>query len=144
MRSELVAIAVTFFWTVCAGGTGLAQSLPPTVDPGIQQQRLLPAFPPRQGAAVLRDIDCGSEVTNSADRFVLMVIILETEVAARELDPSRHWRPFLGEEISLEQLCVIGRSVADDYARRSGRAMAAVIPAQQITNGVAVISIVLS
>ena len=59
-----------------------------------------------------------------------------------EGDPAAHWRPHLGEEISLAELCAIARAVADDFARRSGRMLRAEIPAQRIAQGMVHIRIV--
>ncbi len=87
-------------------------------------------------------LDCESDPEGAATRFTLRGVFLESEVRVGEGDPAAHWRPHLGEEISLEELCAIARAVADDLARRSGRILRAEIPAQRIVQGMVHIRIV--
>ncbi len=142
MRGWLFALAVALPWLAWPAAAAPGQTLPSAVDPGIQEQRLLPPRLPRLGTVVSRDLDCESDPEGAATRFTLRGVIIESEVRVGEGDPAAHWRPHLGEEISLEELCAIARAVADDFARRSGRILRALIPAQRIAEGMVHIRIV--
>ncbi len=143
MRGWLFALAVALPWLAWPAAPAPGQTVPSAVDPGIQEQRLLPPRLPRLGTLVSQDLDCDSDPEGAATRFTLRgVILLESEVRVGAGDPAAHWRPHLGEEISLKELCAIARAVADDFARRSGRILRAEIPAQRITQGMVHIRIV--
>ena len=143
MRAWLFALAVALPWLAWPAAPAPGQTLPSAVDPGIQEQRLLPPRLPQLGTVVPRGLDCESDPGGAATRFTLRgVILLESVVRVGEGDPAAHWRPHLGEEISLEELCAIARAVADDFARRSGRILRAEIPAQRIAGGMVHIRIV--
>lgn len=135
MRQWLFALAVALPWLALPAAPAPGQTLPSAVDPGIQEQRLLPSRSPRLGTVVLRDFDCESDPEGAATRFILRGVTLESELRLGGADPAAYWRPHLGEEISLEELCAIARAVADDFARRSGRDLRAEIPAQRIAEG---------
>ena len=142
MRQWLLALAVALPWLAWPAAPVPGQSLPSAVDPGIQQQRLLPSRLPRLGTVVLRDIDCESDPGGTATRFVLGGVILEGDLPVGGADPAALWRPHLGEEISLGELCAIARAVAEDFARHSGRNWRAEVPAQRIAGGLVHIRIV--
>ena len=143
MRGWLFALAVALPWLAWPAAPAPGQTLPSAVDPGIQEQRLLPPRSPQLGTLVLRDLDCESDPEGAATRFNLRgVILLESELRVGEGDPAAYWRSHLGEEVSLEELCAIARAVAEDYARRSGRDLRAEIPAQRIAGGMVHIRIV--
>ncbi len=142
MRQWLLALAVALGWFAWPPAQAPGQTLPSAVDPGIQQQRLLPSRLPRLGTVVLRDLDCESDAEGAATRFVLRGIILESEQGVDEGDPAAYWRSRLGEEVSLGEVCAIARAVADDYARRSGRKLRAAVPVQRIGEGMVRIRIV--
>ncbi len=136
MRAWLFALAVALPWLAWPAAPAHSQTLPSAVDPGIQEQRLLPPRLPQLGTVVPRGLDCDSDPGGAATRFTLRgVILLESEVRVGEGDPAAHWRPHLGRKISLGELCAIARAVADDFARRSGRILRAEIPAQRIAEG---------
>ena len=67
--------------------------------------------------------------------------ILKRDLPAGGADPGAYWRPPLGEEVSLGQVCAVARALAEDYARHSGRAARALIPAQRIAEGMVYIRI---
>ncbi len=142
MRQWLLALAMALGWLAWPAAPATGQTLPSAVDPGIQEQRLLPSRLPRLGAVVLRDLDCEFDPEGAATRFVLRGIILKSEQGVGAGDPAAHWRPYLGEEISLGELCAIARAIAEDEAHRSGRDLRAEIPAQRIAKGVVHIRIV--
>ncbi len=142
MRGWPLALAVAWPWLAWPVAPAPGQTLPSAVDPGIQEQRLLPSRSPRLGTVVLRHLDCESDAEGSATRFILRGVILESEMRLGAGDPTAHWRPYLGEEISLAELCAIARAVAEDFARRSGRNWRAEIPAQRIAEGLVHIRIV--
>ncbi len=142
MRGWLFALAVALPWLAWPAAPAPGQTLPSAVDPGIQEQRLLPPRLPQLGTVVLRDLDCESDLEGAATRFTLRGVILESELRLGEGDPAAHWRPHLGEEVSLGEVCAIARAVADDFARRSGRIVRAEIPAQRIAGGMVHIRIV--
>ncbi len=136
-RPWLHALAVALpglFWPPAAAP---GQELPATVDPGIQGRRLLPPRPPMPllGPIVPRDLDCGSDSIGAETRFTLRGIHIESDLSVRDADPAARWRPYLGEEVSLAQVCAIARAVAGDYARESGRGLRALLPAQHIAAG---------
>ena len=136
MRQWLLVLAMVppwFAWPPAAAG----QTLPSAVEPGVQEQRLLPQRPsmPKLGPVVAHDLDCGSDAIGTRTRFTLTGVIIESDLPVGGADPTAHWRPHLGEEVSLGELCAIARAVAEDYARRSGRAARAVVPAQRIAQG---------
>ena len=136
MRGWLFALAVALPWLAWPAPPAPGQTLPSAVDPGIQEQRLLPPRLLQLGTVVSPGLDCDSDPEGAAMRFTLRgVILLESVVRVGEGDPAAHWRPHLGEEISLAELCAIARAVADDFARRSGRILRALIPAQRIAQG---------
>ncbi len=144
MRQWLLALAVASGWFAWPPAPVAGQALPGAVDPGIQQQRLLPPRSPmpKLGPVVARDHDCGSDPGGAATRFVLRGVILEGELPVGGADPAAQWRPHLGEEISLEELCAVARVLAEDYTRRSGRNWRTEIPAQRIAEGMVHIRIV--
>ena len=142
MRGWLLALAAALPWLAWPVAPAPGQTLPSAVDPGIQEQRLLPSRSPRLGTVVLRDLDCESDAEAAATRFILRGVIIESEMRLGAGDPAAHWQPYLGEEISLAELCAIARAVAEDEARRSGRAARAVVPAQRIAEGMVHIRIV--
>jgi hypothetical protein len=142
IRGWLFSLAVALPWLTWPAAPAPGQTLPSAVDPGIQEQRLLPPRSPRLGAVVLRDIDCVSDPEGTATRFVLQGVILESALRVGGGDPAAHWRPHLGKEVSLEELCAIGRALAGDLARRSGRILRTEIPAQRIAEGMVHIRIV--
>lgn len=142
MRQWLLALAMVPPWFAWPPAPAAGQTLPSAIDPGIQEQRLLPPRSPRLGTVVVRDFDCESDPEGAATRFILRGVTLESELRLGGADPAAYWRPHLGEEISLEELCAIARAVADDYAHRSGRDLRAEIPAQRIAEGMVRIRIV--
>ena len=142
MRGWLFALAVALPWLAWPVAPGFGQTLPSAVDPGIQEQRLLPSRSPRLGTVVLRDLDCESDAEGAATRFILRGVFLESELRLGAGDPAAYWRSRLGEEVSLGELCVIARAVAEDFARRSGRNWRVEIPAQRIAEGMVHIRIV--
>ncbi len=144
MRQWLLALAVALGWFAWPAAPAPGQTLPSVVDPGIQQQRLLPPRSPmpKLGPVVARDLDCRSDPGDAAARFILRGIILESELRLGGADPAARWRPHLGEEITLGELCAIARAVAEDFARRSGRNWRAAVPAQRIAEGMVRIRIV--
>ncbi len=142
MRGWLLALAVTLPWLAWPVAPAPGQTLPSAVDPGIQEQRLLPSRSPRLGTVVLRHLDCESDAEGAATRFILRGVILESDLPVGGADPAAEWRPHLGEEISLGELCAIALAVAEDFARRSGRNWRAEVPAQRIAEGVVHIRIV--
>ncbi len=142
MRGWLLALAVALPWLAWPVAPGVGQTLPSAVDPGIQEQRLLPPRSPQLGTVVLRDLDCESDPEGAATRFILRGVILESELRLGAGDPAAYWRSRLGEEVSLGELCAIARAVAEDFARRSGRDLRAEIPAQRIVQGMVRIRIV--
>ncbi len=142
MRGWLFALAVALPWLAWPAAPASGQTLPSAIDPGIQEKRLLPPRSPRLGTVVLRDFDCESDPEDAATRFILRGVTLESELRLGAADPAAYWRPHLGEEISLEELCAIARAVADDFSRRSGRDLRAEIPAQRIAEGMVRIRIV--
>ena len=135
MRGWLFALAVALPWLAWPAAPAPGQTLPSAVDPGIQEQRLLPPRLPQLGWVVSPGLDCDSDPEGAGIRFTLRGVILESEVRVGEGDPAAHWRAHLGEEISLDEVCAIARAVADDFARRSGRILHAEIPAQRIAQG---------
>ncbi len=142
MRQWLLALAMALGWFAWPAAPATGQTLPSAVDPGIQEQRLLPPRSPRLGTVVPRNLDCETDPGSAATRFVLRGVILEGELPVGGADPAARWRPHLGEEISLEELCAAARAVAEDFARRSGRNWRTEIPAQRIAEGVVHIRIV--
>ena len=144
MRGWLLALAVALPWLAWPAAPWLAwpaapaagQTLPPAVDPGILEQRLLPPRLPQVWTVVPRGLDCDSDPGGAATRFTLRGVILESEVrVVGQGDTAAHWRPHLGQEVSLDRVCAIARAVADDFARRSGQVLRAEIPAQRIAEG---------
>ncbi len=115
-----------------------AQSLPPTVEPGVQRDRLLDrdALPPLSGPALLQPLVCGRDRPVSFKSFTLKGVRFESPVVTEEIDPKARWQPYLGQEVTLERVCEIALSLADDYSREAGRDIAAVLPAQYIDGGV--------
>lgn len=116
----------------------LAQTLPPTVDPGVQRDRLLNRDPLRLelSPALLQEVDCGREETIPPENFTLKAVRLESVVASEKVDAKARWQPYLGQDVTLVRICEIARSLAADYARKSGQALTAVLPAQYIDGGV--------
>jgi len=141
MRGWLFALAVALPWLAWPAAPAPGQTLPRAVDPGIQEQRLLPPRLPRLGTVVSRDLDCESDFEGAATRFTLSGVIIESDLPVGGADPAAYWRPHLGEEVSLGEVCAIARAVAEDYARRSGRAARALIPVQRIAEGMVHIKI---
>ncbi len=135
MRGWLFALAVALPWLAWPAAPAPGQTLPRAVDPGIQEQRLLPPRLPQLGWVVAPGLDCESDPEGAALRFTLRGVILDSEVRVVDGDPAAHWRAHLGEEISLDEVCAIARAVADDFARASGRTLRAEIPAQRIAQG---------
>lgn len=135
MRGWLFALAVSLPWLAWPAAAAAGQTLPSAVDPGIQEQRLLPPRLPQLGTVVSRGLDCASDPEGAATRFTLRGVIIESDLPVGGADPAAHWRPHLGEEVSLGEVCAIARAMAEDYARRSGRAARALIPAQRIAEG---------
>ncbi len=134
----LAMVAPLPVWPPAAAG----QTLPSAVEPGVQERRLLPqrAPMPDLGPIVARDLDCGSPDCESGaegagTRFTLSGVIIESDLPVGGADPAAYWRPHLGEAVSLGEVCAIARAVAEDYARRAGRAARAIIPAQRIAEG---------
>jgi len=142
MRQWLLALAMALGWFAWPAAPAPGQTLPSAVDPGVQEQRLLPPRSPRLGTVVLRNLDCESDPEGAATRFTLRGVILESELRVGAGDPAAYWRPHLGEEVSLEELCAIARAVAEDYARHSGRNWRTEIPAQRIAGGMVHIRLV--
>ncbi len=136
MRGWLFALAVASPWLAWPAAPAPGQTLPNAVDPGIQEQRLPPPRLPQLGPVVTRDLDCESDPEGAATRFTLRGVIIESDLPVGGADPAAHWRPHLGEEVSLGQVCAIARAMAQVYARHSGRAARARIPAQRIAGGV--------
>ena len=135
MRGWLFALAVALPWLAWPAAPAPGQTLPSAVDPGIQEQRLLPPRLPQLGPIVARGLDCDSDFEGAATRFTLRGVIIESDLPAGGADPAAYWRPHLGEEVSLGQVCPVARALAEDYARHSGRAARALIPAQRIAEG---------
>ncbi len=135
MRGWLFALAVALPWLAWPGVAAAGQTLPSAVDTGIQERRLLPPRLPQLGTVVPRGLDCDSDPGGAATRFTLRGVILESEVRVGAGDAAAHWRPHLGQEVSLDRVCAIARAVAHDFARRSGRILRAEIPAQRIAEG---------
>ncbi len=140
-RGWIFALAVALPWFAWPAAPAHGQTLPSAVDPGIQAQRLLPRSP-RLETVVSRDLDCESDPGGAATRFILRGVILEGEPRLGEGDPAAYWRPHLGEEVSLRELCAVARAIAGDIARRSGRKLRALLPAQRIAQGMVHIRIV--
>lgn len=111
-----------------------AQTLPPTVDPGVQRDRLLErdSLPKTQSPALLRAIHCGKDQPSSGERFILKGVQLESAVATEGVDGKAHWQPHLGQEVTLERVCEIALSLA----ARHGSEASAVLPVQYIDGGV--------
>ena len=137
-----MALAVALPWFAWPPAAAAGQTLPSAVEPGVQERRLLPPRPPvpEPGPIVARDLDCGSldygsGAKSAGARFTLSGVIIESHLSAGGADPAAHWRPHLGEEVSLGEVCAIARAMAEDYARHSGRAARALIPAQRIAEG---------
>lgn len=145
MKLNLFVFAAMFLG-ICGGpGEVLAQSLPPTVDPGVQRDRLLDRdlLPRRSGLAVLREIDCSAENLDLRESFTLRGVHLAREVSGGEnIDPTAYWARYLGQEITLERVCEFARALADDYAFEMGRNLQAILPVQYIDGGVVRIAIV--
>ncbi len=142
MKRWLFALIVAVSWLSWLVTTLPAQELPSAVEPGLQERRFLPPrLPtlqlrlPRSGPVVSEDLDCTSGPIGNGTRFTLRHIFLESDVNVRDTDPVLYWRPHLGEEVSLDEVCAIARSLAKDYARRSGRVLRALVPAQLIAEG---------
>ncbi len=133
----LLAPAMVPPWFAWPPAAAADQTLPSAVEPGVQEQRLLPPRPPMRepGPIVARDLDCGSGAKSAGTRFTLSGVIIESDLPVGGADPAAHWRPHLGEEVSLGEVCAIARAMAEDYARHSGRAARALIPAQRIAQG---------
>ena len=133
----LLALAMVPPWFAWPPAAAAGQTLPSAVDPGVTGRRLLPPrLPMRElGPIVARDLDCGSDAKRAGTRFTLRHVIIESDLPVGGADPAAYWRPHLGEEVSLGEVCAIARAVAEDYARRSGRAARALIPVQRIAEG---------
>ncbi len=144
MKQRLFALIVAVPWLLWLVATLPAEELPTAVEPGLQERRFLPPrLPtlqlrlrlPRSGLVVPEDLDCTSGSISNGTRFTLRGIVIESDVNVRDTDPVLYWRPLLGEEVSLDKVCAIAQSLAKDYARRSGRVLRALVPAQLIAEG---------
>ncbi len=79
MRGWLFA-AVALPWLAWPAAPAPGQTLPSAVDPGIQEQRLLPPRRPQLGTVVSPGLDCDCDPEGAAMRFTLRgVILLESE-----------------------------------------------------------------
>ena len=143
MKPSLVVFAAGLLGICSGAGVSIAQSLPSTVEPGVQRDRLLnrDTVPLRPGPAVLQAIDCGRDQPVSNETFTLKGVHLKTVVPAEKVDTRARWQPYLGEDVTLAEICEIALALAGDYAGETGRALSAVLPVQYIDSGVVQVSI---
>lgn len=143
MRLGLILCAALLFGELHQAVDASAQSLPPTVDPSVQRDRLLKrdSLPQVQGPAVLQAIDCGTNAPKAGETFTLKGVRLESAVATERVDVKARWQPYLGKEVTLETICQIATDLAADYAKESGKAVSATLPAQYIHGGIVQIAI---
>jgi len=136
--------AVWFLGWVAVGGPVAAQNIPPSVDPGRVPERFeQPRVPSVDTRLQIPSIPTAVPPEQARTiRFVLRNVTVTgtTVFSAEEL--RQHFQPLLGREVSLLEVYGIANQITARY-RNAGYVLSqAVVPAQQIRDGVVQILIV--
>lgn len=124
----------------------LAQVVPPSVQPGVQQRRLEPprvapqAQPPR---VTVPDTGAAAPPPGAEQvRFPLQAVTVTGNTVFPESALADTWQPSLGREVSLADLYRIAAAITVRYRNAGYILSRAVVPAQEITDGRATIIVV--
>ena len=125
---------------------GAAQELPAAIDPGLQEQRLLPrpGMRERLGVIIARDTDCRHMAPDERTTVILRGTVIEGEVQVDTAESTALWRPHLERAVTLAELCAVAMQIAAGQAEAARGALHAVIPRQRVVDGVVHIRIVRS
>ena len=125
---------------------GAAKDLPPAVDPGLLERRLLPqpSLRERLGAIIVRDTDCRHVAPDDRTVLVLRGTVVESEVHLGMADSASLWEPHLERTMTLAELCALAMRIAASQADAAGAALHAIIPRQRVQDGILHVRIVRS
>lgn len=122
----------------------LAQQVPPAVDPGVIQKRFEEPSPPQAAPPIdIPDIGQSTPPPGANDvRFVLtdLLVLDSTVYSDEELLPL--WEDLIGKEITLTQFYGIAAAITIKYRNDGYILTRAVVPPQEIIDGVAEIEVV--
>ncbi len=124
--------------------TPQAQQLPPAVDPGVIQKRFDEPEPPKAAPPIdIPDIGQSTPPPGANEvRFVLtdLLVLDSTVYSDEELLPL--WEDLLGQEITLNQFYGIAAAITIKYRNDGYILTRALVPPQEIIDGVAEIEVV--
>lgn len=121
-----------------------AQTLPPTVAPGvIERQFELPVEPKSSEQQILPPIGSPDHPDQAEEiRFNLSDLIVSGSTVYAEADLRPLYQRFLGKEINLAIIFAVADEITKKYANDGFALCLAFVPAQEIENGVAQLQIV--
>lgn len=138
-------IAVTFGVIVAASLTAaLAQQVPPSVSPGIQERRLeQPPTPRAEPPIVVPETPLPGPPAGAEEiKVTLTGVSLSGNTAFAEAELAPLWEPYLGHEVTLAELWAIPAAITVHY-RNAGYVLSrALIPPQEITSGILQVQII--
>jgi hemolysin activation/secretion protein len=123
----------------CGTTSALAQApLPPSADPGRQEQRLVPSPAPRPSAPAIDVPAPGSGAAPpgaAAIRFPLVELQIEGATIYRPDQLAALYQPLIGREVGLDEVFKVAEAITLRYRRDGYILSQALLPAQEIRDG---------
>ncbi len=144
LRGPVVVLAAFLAVLLVSLATARAQQVPPAAEPGTIQKRLEP--PPQPKAVPPIDIpDTGRAIPPPGaeeTRFVLTDLLVDGNTVYTEEELMPLWQGLLGQEITLTQFYGVAAAITVKYRNDGYILTRALVPPQEIIDGVAEIEVI--
>ncbi len=144
LRGPAVALAALLAVFLVSLAPALAQQVPPAAEPGTIQKRLEPPLQPKAVPPI--DIpDTGRAIPPpgaEATRFVLTDLLVDGNTVYTEEELMPLWEGLLGQEITLTQFYGVAAAITVRYRNDGYILTRALVPPQEIIDGVAEIEVI--
>lgn len=144
LRGPAVALAALLAVLLFSFAPAQAQTVPPAAEPGTIQKRLEPTLQPKAAPPI--DIpDTGRAIPPPGaeeTRFVLTDLLVDGNTVYTEEELMPLWEGLLGQEITLTQFYGVAAEITVKYRNEGYILTRALVPPQEIIDGVAEIEVI--
>jgi hemolysin activation/secretion protein len=141
---SLLACALALMIAGNLGAVVLAQQVPPSTSPGIQERRLeQPPSPRAEPPVIVPETPLQAPPPGAQDIVLTLTgVVLSGNTVFSDAELAPLWEPYLGREVTLAELWAIPAAITVHY-RNAGYVLSrALIPPQQISGGTLQVQII--
>lgn len=141
---RILVAAALGLWAAGSVNLALAQQVPPSVSPGIQQRRLeQPPTPRAVPPIVVPETPLQKPPPGAEEiKVTLTGVSLSGNTVFTDAELAPLWQPYLGHEVTLAELWAIPAAITVHYRNAGYILSRALIPPQEITGGILQVQVI--